>query len=115
MTREEAIDLLDNLIGMVDDNHDSDYDTVLKMAIDSLKQEPCDDCVSRADALHSICRNCEWYQGFKPTCINKCDSYKRIMKLPSVQPKQWSHPIAYDGIKVEPAMKPTVNGDWEMR
>lgn len=38
MTREEeSIDLLDNLIGMVEDNHDSDYDTALKMAIKSLE------------------------------------------------------------------------------
>lgn len=47
-----------------------------------------DDCVRRKEALHSICKNCEWYQGFKPTCINKCGSYKHIMKLPSVQPKR---------------------------
>ena len=47
-----------------------------------------DDCVSRKEALHSICKNCEWYQGFKPTCINKCGLYKHIMKLPSVQPKR---------------------------
>ena len=40
MTREEAIDLLDNLIGMVEDNHNADYDTALKMAIKSLEQEP---------------------------------------------------------------------------
>lgn len=38
MTREEAIDLLDNLIGMVDDNHNSDYDTALQMAIQALEQ-----------------------------------------------------------------------------
>jgi hypothetical protein len=37
MTRIEAIDLLDNLIGMVDDNHDSDYDTALKMAKKALE------------------------------------------------------------------------------
>ena len=40
MTREEAIDLLDNLIGMIEDNHNSDYDKALKMAIKSLEQEP---------------------------------------------------------------------------
>ena len=40
MTNEEAIYLLDNLIGMINDNHDSDYDTALKKAINSLKQEP---------------------------------------------------------------------------
>ena len=40
MTKEEAIDLLDNLIGMIEDNHNSDYDNALKMAIKSLEQEP---------------------------------------------------------------------------
>ena len=37
MTREEAIDLLDNLIGMVEDNHSSDYDTALQMGIKALE------------------------------------------------------------------------------
>lgn len=40
MSREEAIDLLDNLIGMIEDNHESDYDTAFKMAIQALEQEP---------------------------------------------------------------------------
>jgi len=38
MTRQEAIDLLDNLIGMVADNQDNDYDTAFKMAIEALRQ-----------------------------------------------------------------------------
>ena len=38
MTNKEAINLLDNLIGMVEDNQNSDYDQALKMAIDALKQ-----------------------------------------------------------------------------
>lgn len=33
MTKKEAIDLLDNLIGFIEDNHGSDYDKALKMAI----------------------------------------------------------------------------------
>jgi hypothetical protein len=45
MTREEAIDLLDNLIGFVEDSRNSDYDTAFKMGIEALKQEPCDKCV----------------------------------------------------------------------
>lgn len=40
MTEEKAMDLLDNLIGMVEDNHNSDYDTALKMGIKALEQEP---------------------------------------------------------------------------
>lgn len=39
MDRQDAIDLLDNLVGMVDDNHNSDYDTALKMGIQALQTE----------------------------------------------------------------------------
>lgn len=56
MSREEAIDLLDNLIGMVEDNQESDYDTALKMGIQALSQEPCDDTVSRQAVLDEINR-----------------------------------------------------------
>lgn len=38
MTNKEAINLLDNLIGMIEDNQNSDYDKALKMAIEALKQ-----------------------------------------------------------------------------
>lgn len=37
MTNEKAMDLLDNLIGMVDDNQENDYDEALKMGITALK------------------------------------------------------------------------------
>lgn len=40
MTNDEAINLLDNLIGMVEDNQNSDYDKALHMGINSLKAEP---------------------------------------------------------------------------
>lgn len=43
MNKETAIDLLDNLIGMVEDNQGSDYDTALKMGIQALKKEVHDD------------------------------------------------------------------------
>lgn len=35
---QEAIDLLDNLIGMIEDNHGSDYDSAIRMAIDALTE-----------------------------------------------------------------------------
>ena len=38
MTRKEAIHLLDNLIGMVADNHGNDYDSALHMAIDTMRK-----------------------------------------------------------------------------
>lgn len=40
MDRKEAADLLDNLIGMVEYNHEADYDTALKMGIEALSAQP---------------------------------------------------------------------------
>ena len=37
MDRQTAINLLDNLVGMVDDSQENDYDTALKMGIEALK------------------------------------------------------------------------------
>lgn len=54
MTREKAIDLLDNLNGMIEDSRNSDYDTAFKMAIKALKQEPCEDCISRQAVLDEM-------------------------------------------------------------
>ena len=94
MTREEAIELLDNLIGMVEDNHEADYDTAIKMAIKSLNQEPrflihsdgrieqfiepCDNCVSR-QAVRDRLKECNPYSGdwF-------CERY--VDEIPSVNP-----------------------------
>lgn len=36
MTKEQAVELLDNLIGFIEDSHGSDYDQALKMAIKAL-------------------------------------------------------------------------------
>lgn len=51
MTREEAIGLLDNLIGFIEDNQNNDYDTAIKMAIKALEAEPCEDTISRKAAI----------------------------------------------------------------
>jgi hypothetical protein len=56
MNREEAKDLLDNLIGFVEDNHGSDYDEALKIAIKILKQQPCEDAISRQAVLNTLNR-----------------------------------------------------------
>jgi rubrerythrin len=39
MTNEQAINLLDNLLGMVEDNHNSDYDKALKMGVEALEKQ----------------------------------------------------------------------------
>ena len=51
MTKQEAIDLLDNLIGMIEDNHGSDYDSAIRMAIDALKPQwiPCSERLPYAE------------------------------------------------------------------
>lgn len=51
MTKEQAIDLLDNLIGFYEDNQGSDYDEALKLAIKVLEQQPCEDAISRQAVL----------------------------------------------------------------
>lgn len=52
--REKAIDLLDNLLGMVEDNQNNDYDKALRMGIESLREEPCEDCISREEIISKI-------------------------------------------------------------
>lgn len=39
MTTQEAIELLDNLIGMIEDNHNNDYDKAFRMAIEALEKQ----------------------------------------------------------------------------
>ena len=39
MNEQEAIELLDNLDGMIEDNHGSDYDLAFKMAIKALEKQ----------------------------------------------------------------------------
>ena len=60
MTKEEAINLLDNLIGMIEDNHNSDYDTAFKMAIKALEQ---------GDILQEI-----WNKTYRLHPINRGDN-----------------------------------------
>ena len=76
MTREESIDLLDNLIGMIEDNHNSDYDKALKMAIKSLEQEPCEDAISRQVVLDMM-----------QIRMGEKELYKAVYELPPVTPQ----------------------------
>lgn len=81
MTREErekAIDILDYLIGMVEDNQGNDYDFALKKGIEALKQEPCEDAISRK-AVIKVAKDW-WGKG-----VLAIDD---IRELPSVEPIQ---------------------------
>ena len=83
MTREEAIELLDNLTGMVEDNQNSDYDMALKMAIKVLEQEPCEDAVSRQVVLKEI--PVLWNgNGDKDYCMETLRDF--VTELPPVTP-----------------------------
>lgn len=59
MTNEQAIDLLDNLIGMVTDSNENDYDTALKMGIDAIKEKRTGHWID-TDKKHKIvqCSEC---------------------------------------------------------
>ena len=54
----------------------------LQMAIKALEQQPCEDAISRAEALKVMCDKCPMYN-----CVTVCSSYRHIEKLPSVTPK----------------------------
>ena len=62
MTRGEAIDALDNLLGMIEDNHGTDYDEAIKMAIDALKQleRKTGKWVFSPDHAEGICTVCQY-------------------------------------------------------
>ena len=51
----------------------------LELAIKALEQQPCEDCISRAEALHACCD--EWNKDYKAIM-------KSIRQLPSITPQQ---------------------------
>lgn len=104
MDKQTAIDLLDNLLGMVEDNHDSDYDAALHMGIDALKSNAPNalDCVERQAVINEMkdmyTAAEEWAQGAHDddtraraeSCMATNVELKlRVEKLPSVQPQRW--------------------------
>ena len=51
MTKDKAIELLDCLLGMIDDNQGNDYDEAFHMAIDALKEQPEPKWISCSERL----------------------------------------------------------------
>lgn len=97
--REKAVDLLDNLIGMIADNQDNDYDKALKMGIESLRKEPCEDAVSRKAVLNLVkyldFKGVEGLEHYKHKCIEIED----VEDLPSVTPELSSLREMNDALK----------------
>lgn len=87
--REKAIDLLDNLIGMIADNQNSDYDKALKMGIESLRKEPCEDAVSRQSVKDGMIK-----YGFHAPDMTVTEFVEDM--LPSVMPTQRWVPVTED-------------------
>jgi hypothetical protein len=110
MTNKEAADLLDNLIGMVSDNHDSDYDEALSKGRDILKSEPCEDAISREEVI-----NCFTWTNTKD------DVWYAVKALPSVYPKQktghWikieSYPLQEHDYECSECLKETDDNTWK--
>ena len=80
MTREEAIDIIKCLAWHTRPNEED-----IELAIKSLSTEPCEDCVSRAEALKNLALT-----------NNKDDVYRMITRLSAVAPQpKMGHWIDY--------------------
>lgn len=91
MTKEEAKLVLDNARPQTKEidrqfYDDEDLNNALNMAIKALEQQPCDDCVSRADARHLIAES--FRKNLLGITFNKMFEtlYKGIDELPPVTP-----------------------------
>lgn len=92
MTREEAIRILKNfsLCGVYHQLiHMNDTDSeAISMAIKALEAEPCEDAVSRRDAIDAIYKCTDIYINNLPVMVDKADAYKALADLTSAQPEQ---------------------------
>ena len=110
MDKEKAIELLDNLIGMIEDNQENDYDEALKMgikalAIPSAEMIRCKDCkyfeydsVAKVDGIplivaHEICN--KWGDGCKTSEDGWCflaekGEQPKIIKCPNCGNEQFA-------------------------
>lgn len=61
------------------DKHDEE---LIKDTVASIWGEPCEDCISREEALEIMCDTCPMYN-----CLMKCSSYTHIEKMPFVTPQ----------------------------
>lgn len=62
------------------------YQTLNNMIDELLEQQPCEDCISREDALKAIEEQKKGFYGVERYAIDECHS--AVMKLPSVRMSQ---------------------------
>ncbi len=92
MTREEAIKELQESHDMmrnydIDDN-ESRLMTALNMAIKVFEQEPCEDCIDRADAMTEIMMFAGNNKHGDDIYIKVSDVIELLRELPSVTPQE---------------------------
>ena len=61
MTREEAIELLEDLDGAIEDNQGRDYDEAFHMAIEALKDRPTGEWIDKGE--YAECSMCGAHSG----------------------------------------------------
>ena len=84
MTRKEAIDYLEISMTIDDSRY---HNEVLKFIIKELEQEPCEDCISRQDAIDAVRKSYENNE--------MLDGYEyRLRDLPSAQAEQRWIPVS---------------------
>lgn len=108
MTKEESIKVLTQYIDY--DAETPDYyemEKACKVAIKALEQEPCEDCISRAEArkhiyqrlwesaLNNVGYECKAEDVFMDIADNRLSTW--ISELPSIQPKPMQVELEGDG------------------
>ncbi len=88
MTREDAINIMKVIVHMLEEKYDTErVEDAVNMAIKSLEQEPCEDCISRKTVRQALDKYIQKAQsnGTKDDLI----SFEELVikNLPSVQPK----------------------------
>jgi len=85
MTREETIEFGNMWLEINEDSKDSNTYEFFRMAINTLKQEPCEDCISRQAVLDLVVVNHTELNGVNVVMYSPL--YKDIKQLPSVTPQ----------------------------
>jgi hypothetical protein len=85
MTKEEAISYFKMSISIGDTDDERQHNEALKMAIEALEQEPCEDVVSRQAAIDAL-KDAENH-AFNSYYKGLVKAHKIIANLPPIQPK----------------------------
>lgn len=90
MTNEEAIELIYDIQTDAVYNILPDEKEALEMAIKALKQQPCEDCISRTETLKAFAEKCGGECGccvYNGSGYDTAENCKLIKSMPSVTPK----------------------------